>query len=238
LTLEQFADSVARLPLVFSPGSAFNYSVAIDVLGRVVEVASGMSLDRYLDSAIFRPLGMRSTAFHATPAMQGRVTSEFSRGSDGQLHAASPLLAEAYTVGKMYWGGGGLLSTIPDYLRFAQALLNGGTLDGHRILKRETIASMMQNHLPARITPILASSPWPPGKNGFGYGGAVRLDSASTSMPGAPGTFRWTGFASTFFWIDPRNDLIAMLWSQYVPEPDIWRIDGTFQKLVYAAVRQ
>jgi len=171
-------------------------------------------------------------------APRGRITSAFVGGRDGRLHAVSPLLAGTYTVGRMYSGGGGLLSTIPDYLRFAQALLNGGTLDGHRILRSETVASMMQNHLPARITPIFMGGAWPPGKNGFGYGGAVRLDSASSSMPGTPGTFRWTGYASTFFWIDPQNDLIAMLWSQYLPEPDIWRIDGTFQQLVYAAVRR
>jgi CubicO group peptidase (beta-lactamase class C family) len=237
-TLEQFSDSIARLPLVSSPGTAFNYSFSIDVLSRVVEVVSGMTFDRYLDSAIFRPLGMRSTTFHATPAMQGRITSAFGRGRDGKLHAATPLLAESFTdVGKMYSGGGGLLSTIPDYLRFAQALLNGGTLDGHRILKRETVALMMQNHLPARMTPILPEGRWPPGRNGFGYGGGVRVDSASASMPGAAGTFRWSGYASTFFWIDPKNDLIAMLWSQYLPAPDIWGIDGVFQKLVYAAVR-
>lgn len=236
--LEQLTDSLARLPLVFSPGTAWNYSFAIDVLGRVVEVVSGMTFDRYLDSAIFRPLGMRSTAFHATPAMRGRITSAFVRGRDGKLRAATPLLGASYTdAGKMYSGGGGLLSTIPDYLRFAQALLNGGTLDGHRILERETVALMMQNHLPLQITPIMPEGPWPPGKNGFGYGGGVRLDSASASMPGAAGTFRWSGYATTFFWIDPKNDLIAMLWTQFIPEPDIWGIEGVFQKLVYAAVR-
>ena len=237
-TLAQFADSIARLPLMFQPGSAWNYGLSIDVLGRVVEVASGMTFDAYLDSAVFRPLGMTSTAFHATPAMSGRATSVFGRGRDGKLHAAAPLLDRQFTdSGKMLSGGAGLLSTIPDYLRFAQMLVNGGSLDGHRILRRETIDLMMQNHVDPRLTPIMAGSPEPPGRNGFGYGGAVRLDSDSVAMPGSAGTFRWSGLASTFFWIDRKADLIAMLWSQYIPPSDVWEIDGQFQRLVYRAVR-
>lgn len=238
-TLAQFADSIAHLPLMFQPGTAFNYGLSIDVLGRVVEVASGMTFDAYLDSAVFRPLGMTSTAFHATPAMTGHITHVFVRAPDGKLHATTPLLAEQFTdSGRILSGGGGLLSTIPDYLRFAQMLLNGGELDGHRLLARETVALMMQNHLPPGLVPILARYPEPPGKNGFGYGGAVRVDSGSAEMPGSVGTFRWSGFASTFFWIDPKADLIAMLWSQYIPEPEIWAVDGQYQRLVYAAARQ
>jgi CubicO group peptidase (beta-lactamase class C family) len=237
-TLAQFADSIAKLPLMFSPGSAFNYGLSIDVLGRVVEVVTNMMFDAYLDSAIFRPLGMTSTAFHATPAMKGRVTAVFGRGWDGQLRAQIPWLSQGFTEsGRMLSGGAGLLSTIPDYLRFAQMLLNGGELDGHRVLARQTVDLMMQNHLPARLTPIFPNYPEPPGHNGFGYGGAVRLDSASAQMPGSVGTFRWSGYASTFFWIDRKSDLIAMLWSQYIPVSDIWNIDGTFQRLVYAAIR-
>jgi CubicO group peptidase (beta-lactamase class C family) len=237
-TLAQFADSIAKLPLMFQPGSAFNYGLSIDVLGRVVEVASGMTFDAYLDSAIFRPLGMTTTAFHATPAMRGRMTWVFVRGPNGRLRPATPLLEEQFTEkGRMLSGGGGLLSTIPDYLRFAQMLMNGGAADGHRVLKRETVNLMMQNRLPARLTPIARGYPEPPGRNGFGYGGAVRLDSASADMPGSAGTFRWSGYASTFFWIDRKADLIVMLWSQYIPEPDIWDIDGKFQQIVYAAVR-
>jgi CubicO group peptidase (beta-lactamase class C family) len=237
-TLAQFADSIAQLPLMFTPGSAFNYGLSIDVLGRVVEVASGMTFAAYLDSAIFRPLGMNTTAFHATTAMKGRITSVFVRGQDGRLRAQKPLLAEVFTdSGRMLSGGAGLLSTIPDYLRFAQMLLNGGELDGHRVLARETVDLMMRNHLPARLTPIWPEYPEPPGKNGFGYGGAVRLDSASAELPGSVGTFRWSGYASTFFWIDRKADLIAMLWSQFIPEGAIWDIDGKFQRLVYAAVR-
>lgn len=237
-TLAQFADSIARLPLMFQPGTAWNYGLSIDVLGRVVEVASGRTFDAYLDSAIFRPLGMSSTAFHATAAMTKRMTRVFVRGRDGKLHAATPVLERQFTdSGAMLSGGAGLLSTIPDYLRFAQMLLNRGSLDGHRVLRPETVDLMMTNHIPLALTPIMAGFPEPPGRNGFGYGGAIRLDTGSAKVPGSAGTFRWSGYASTFFWIDRKADLIAMLWSQYIPEPDVWDIDEPFQRLVYAAVR-
>ena len=234
LTTAQFADSLANLPLLFSPGTRWNYSLAIDVLGRVVEVASGVTLDRYLDSAIFRPLKMRATAFHATPAMMKHIVPLYARGADGKVVESSPSLATRYTAeGKMLSGGGGLLSTPADYLRFAQMLLNGGALAGHRILKRETVALMMRNHLPPAIAAIAISPEWTTGKYGFGYGGAVRIDSSAT-VPGSVGTFRWAGAASTFFTIDPKADLITMVWTQYTPID--WSLDARFQQLVYAAM--
>ena len=235
-TTGQLADSLARLPLVFSPGSKWNYSYATDVLGRVVEVVSGTTLDRYLDSALFRPLAMRMTAFHATQVMDGHIMPAYSRGADGKLQAMSPLLWPEYTAeGRLLSGGGGLLSTAGDYLRFAQMLLNGGELDGQRVLKRETVALMLQNHLPPGLTPITITRDWPPGRSGFGYGGAVRVDSNS-AVPGSPGMFRWAGYGTTFFWIDPKADLIAMIWTQYLPVTEHWSLDSQFQRLVYAAV--
>jgi len=235
-TLAQLSDSLAHLPLAFSPGSRWNYGYSIDVLARVVEVVSGMTFDRYLDSAVFRPLGMSLTAFHVTPAMEGHVTTAYMRGVDGKLQPTVPAIAPEFTPeGRMLSGGGGLLSTASDYLRFAQMLLNGGELDGHRVLKRETVALMMRNHLPAGLTPIPPVTPdWPPGRNGFGYGGAVRVDS-DTALPGSPGTFRWAGAASTFFWIDPQADLVAMVWTQHLPPA--WSLDARFQRLVYASVK-
>jgi CubicO group peptidase (beta-lactamase class C family) len=235
-TLAQLSDSLAHLPLAFSPGSRWNYGYSLDVLARVVEVVSRMTFDRYLDSALFRPLGMSMTAFHVTPAMEGHLTTAYTRGPDGRLQATSPLLALEFTSeGRMLSGGGGLLSTAGDYLRFAQMLLNGGELDGHRVLKRETVALMMQNHLPPVLTPIPPiTADWPPGRNGFGYGGAVRVDS-DTTLPGSAGTFRWAGAASTFFWVDPRADLVAIVWTQQLPPA--WSLDALFQRLVYASVK-
>src|SRR5256712_9591551 len=176
-TNAELSDSLARLPLLFSPGSAWNYSFAIDVLGRVVEVVSGMPLDRYLESAIFRPLGMRNTGFRATPGMDGHIVTAYHRSPGGTLQADSPLVTVDYTPeGRMLSGGGGLLSTVGDYLRFAQMLLNGGGVGGRRGLQPPTAGPVLRNHLPAALTPIASPSPdWPPGKNGFGDRGAVRL---------------------------------------------------------------
>ena len=235
-TIAQMSDSLAHLPLAFSPGTAWNYSVAIDVLGRVVEVVSGTSFDQYLEREIFEPLAMRTTGFHVTPPMSGHITTAYVRGPDGRARALPPALSSEYMPdGRLFSGGGGLLSTPHDYIRFAQMLLNGGELDGHRVLKRETVALMMQNHLPPALTPIRMSPDWPPGKNGFAYGGAVRVDD-DAAMPGSAGTFRWSGYASTFFWVDPKADLIAMVWTQFIPVNSIWAIDGQFQRLVYGAI--
>lgn len=235
-TTTKLADSLARLPLLFSPGEKWNYSYSTDVLGRVIEVVSGMTLDRFLDSTLFRPLGMTMTGFRATPAMLARVIPIYARGPDGKLHAQSPLLTPDYTTpGELLSGGGGLLSTPGDYLRFAQMLLNGGELDGRRVLRRETVALMLRNHLPAALLPLTIDPNWPPGRSGFGYGGAVRLD-GDTNVAGSPGMFRWAGYGTTFFWIDPKADLIAMVWTQYMPVMEHWSLDLEFQRLVYAAL--
>jgi len=235
-TIAQLSDSLAHLPLAFSPGTRWNYSFGIDVLGRVVEVVSGTTFDRYLDSAIFQPLGMQMTAFHATPAMEGHILPMYSRGTDGKLHEATPLLSPEFTAeGKVFSGGSGLLSTPDDYLRFAQMLLNRGQVNGRRILKAETVDLMMQNHLPPGLTPIHVTPDWPPGPSGFGYGGAVRVEGDS-AVPGTAGTFRWAGAAATFYWVDPKTDLIAMFWTQYMPIADMWSQDAKFQRLVYAAI--
>lgn len=235
-TTSKLADSLAHLPLLFSPGDKWNYSFSTDVLGRVIEVASGMTLDRYLDSALFRPLRMTMTGFLATPAMLAHVIPLYSRGPDGKLLANTPLLTPDYTTpGELLSGGGGLLSTPGDYLRFAQMLLNRGQLDGRRVLKPETVDLMLQNQLAPALVPVTVDPNWPPGQSGFGYGGAVRIDS-DTAVAGSQGMFRWAGYGTTFFWIDPKADLIAMLWTQYMPVMENWALDAQFQRLVYAAL--
>ena len=227
-TIAEFADEITKLPLMFSPGTAWNYSMALDVLGRVVEIVSGKSFDVYLEDEIFAPLGMRMTAFHATPAMEGHITAVFSPGSGG-IRSGAQLLGAGYRDdGKVFAGGQGLLSTMPDYLRFAQMLLNGGELDGKRVLKRETVALMMRNQLPPTVTVGLMRG------HGFGYGGAVQVDSGA-ALPASPGTFRWSGYATTYFWIDPRTKMIGMVWAQLIPA--LGRVEADFQRLVSAAAR-
>ena len=235
-TTSTLSDSLARLPLKFSPGAQWNYGFSTDVLGRVIEVASGQTLDRFLDSALFKPLKMTMTGFRATPAMRERVIPIYLRGPDGKLVAQTPLLTPDYTTpGELLSGGGGLLSTPDDYLRFAQMLLNGGELDGTRVLKRETVALMLQNHVPDAWVPLNIAEGWQIGRSGFGYGGAVRMDS-DPAVPGSAGTFRWAGYGSTFFWVDPKANLIGMVWTQYMPVMEYWALDGDFQRLVYAAL--
>lgn len=234
-TLEQFADSIARLPLAFSPGDAWNYSMALDVLGRVIEVASGRSLDRYLEDEIFAPLGMRETAFHASPVMDGRIPVLYSRGPTGTLRPSAQLLTAQYLpTGRLLSGGAGLLSSAGDYLRFAQMLLNGGELDGRRILSSAGVATMMRNHLGPSLTPIVSPMV---GHDGYGYGlgGAVLVDSAASHLPGSPGIYRWWGLMGTFFWIDPKADMVAMIWTQF-NTGRVYPLEQDFQRLVYAAV--
>ena len=234
-TAEQLADRIARLPLVFSPGKAWNYSMAIDVLGRVVEVASGRPLDRFLTEEIFTPLGMRETAFHLEPGMTGRVPVLYGPGTDGKLEASQPLLDPSYLPGgRLLSGGSGLLSTAADYVRFAQMILNRGTLDGQRILTPESVRLLTTNHLPPTLTPI--ESPLVGhGGYGQGLGGVVLVDSVRAGLPGSPGIYRWWGYAGTFFWVDPAADLIGMVWTQFVPGR-AYPVEQDFQRLVYDAI--
>jgi len=235
MTVGEFADRLAGIPLAFSPGKAWNYSMSIDVLGRVVEVASGRPLDRFLQEEVFAPLGMTETGFHVRPEMAGRIPVLYSQGPDGKLLATEPLLDPSYLPGARFLsGGGGLLSTPADYLRFAQMILNGGELDGRRMLKRETVALLTRNHLPPSLTPI--ESPLV-GQGGYGQGlgGVVLVDSARAGLPGSPGIYRWWGYAGTFFWVDPKADLIGMVWTQFVPGR-AYPVELDFQRLVYDAI--
>ena len=235
-TLEQFADSIAKMPLLFSPGTAFNYSPAIDVLGRVVEVASGESLDRFLDKALFQPLGMRSTAFRIRDGIADRIATLYSRGPNGEMRVVTGGLEAMFEPNaRFFWGGGGLLSTVDDYLRFTQMLLNRGELNGQRILSTQSVTEIMRNHLPAALTPIKGG---PMMDEGYGYGlaGAVLVDSARATLPGGQGIYRWSGYVGTYFWIDPANNLIAMVFTQFTPGRT-YQLEQEFQRLVYAALR-
>jgi len=234
-TLEQFADSIARLPLFFSPGSRWQYSAAIDVAGRVIEVASGHPLDRFLEQEIFAPLGMRSTSFRLRPDLEDRVPVLYSRGDDGRLREATGPLGEMYLPSaRFFWGGGGLLSTPADYLRFAQMLLNRGELNGRRVLSRESVAAMLRNQLPAELAPITSPQMMDAGY-GYGLGGSVLIDSALAELPGSVGIYRWSGYVGTYFWIDPAEDMVAMVWTQFSPGR-AYPLEQEFQRLVYGAV--
>jgi CubicO group peptidase (beta-lactamase class C family) len=218
-------DTLASLPLKFQPGSAWNYGMSTDVLGRVVEVASGLSLEEFFQKRIFQPLGMRDTHFNLPAAKEPRLVTLFTI-DEGALTRAGD---QGSPVGLTYFsGGGGLVGTTYDYLRFSQMLLNGGELDGVRLLGRKTVELMTASH-----TQDLGRGAQRPGY-GFGYGFDVREWVGGSHRAGSEGAFAWSGAYGTFFWIDPKEQLIAMLMHQLFPRDG--RAAERFQIMAYAAI--
>jgi CubicO group peptidase (beta-lactamase class C family) len=234
-TLAQFADSVARLPLLFTPGTRWAYSSALEIVGRIIEVASGQSLDDFLAAEIFRPLEMHNTTFRMRADLARKAAVLYRRGQLGQLEIVTGGLLRMYEPdARFIWASGGLLSTPDDYLRFAQMLLNGGELNGKRVLSTQSVAELTRNHLSPQLVPAAGTTMI---DAGYGYGlmGSVLVDSVAAELPGAAGIYRWSGYVGTYFWVDPRNQLIAMVWTQFSPGA-AYRLEDDFQKLVYAAL--
>lgn len=221
MDLAAICDDWATMPLVFQPGDGWNYSVATDVLGRVVEVISGRSLDEFFRTRIFEPLQMNDTGFDVPEAERSRAASLYRPASGTQL--AVPLRGSmaSFDVMPFLSGGGGLWSTTPDYGRFAQMLLNKGQLDGVRLLGPRTVEYMATNHLPGNVDlealgrGNFAETTY--AGVGFGLGVSVQLDPAATKVPSSPGEFGWGGAASTAFWCDPVEDLLVVFGTQLLP---------------------
>jgi CubicO group peptidase (beta-lactamase class C family) len=224
-TLAANMDLLARQPLKFQPGTAYTYSLSIDVLGRVVEVASRLSLEEFFRQRIFEPLDMRDTHFNLPASKAARVVPLFS-ADKGPM---APSADQGQLVGQTYFSGGaGLAGTTADYLRFAQMLLNGGELDGKRLLGRATIDLMMSSH-----TQDLGPSAVSPG-HGFGYGGSVRESLGRSTRPTSEGTFAWSGVFGTYFSVDRKEQLVTILMHQLMPRNS--RVADLFQALSYAAI--
>lgn len=214
ITNAGLVDCLSRLPLAFQPGTDWDYSRATDLLGALLEKISGQTLDVHLQEQIFAPLQMPDTGFWVAPAQQHRMAQPFP--VDPVTQQAVRLL-DGRSRPDFLSGGGGLLSTARDYLRFARLLRNGGELDGVRLLSRKTIAFMTSDHL-AGIPGATAGAAYLPGPGyGFGLGFAVRNTVGSAPTPGSVGDFLWSGLAGTYFWIDPQEDLIA-IWLMQAPE--------------------
>ena len=224
-TLAENVDLIARQPLKFHPGAAYEYSVSIDVLGRLVEVVSGLSLDEFLRRRIFEPLGMRDTHFNLPAAKGGRLAPLFAIDKGVMSRASNQ---GAYVGATYYSGGAGLVSTMNDYFRFAQMLVNSGELDGTRLLGRPTVDLMMSSH-----TQDLRPSAVSPG-HGFGYGGSVRESLGAGTRPSSEGTFGWAGIFGTHFWVDRKQQLVTILMDQISPFHT--RTAEVFQVLSYAAI--
>jgi CubicO group peptidase (beta-lactamase class C family) len=231
-TLKDFIQRLARIPLAHEPGTAYTYGVSVDVLGYLVEVVSGMPFETYLKDKILGPLQMTDTGFQVAPEKRGRLAKLYEMTPQGKLQpVASPMLTSV-DAGKVFpSGGGGMFSTAVDYLRLAQMLLNGGSLDGKVILGRKTVEMMTSNHLTFLPEPTIDS-----GKSeGFGLGGSVRLDLGRGSSLGSVGQFGWNGAATTTFRIDPQEKIVAMLMVQHFPY-DQHGIFSRFYTLAYAAL--
>ena len=208
--------------------------MSTDVLGRVVEVASGQAFDAFVEARILGPLGMDDTAFQVPAEKRGRFMANYAKVGGRLVVADSPVDGQYTRPPAFPSGGGGLTSTASDYIRFAQMLLEGGSLDGVRILAPETVAKMRTNHLPDALVPIDLGTYISPGY-GFGLGFAVMVDPAASPEPDHAGVFRWAGAANTFFWIDPEAELVGMVWTQFTPFA-AYDIEREFQTLVYEAI--
>jgi len=239
--LKSFCELLATAPLVFSPGDRWNYSNSTDVLGRVVEVVSGMPLDEFLRKRIFAPLGMDDTFFQVPEDKADRLMACYWKMPDGKTTQSDPAGRGSAYIKKpnVFSGGGGLASTIGDYFRFCRMLGNGGEFEGVRILSPKTLEFMTMNHLPggktiAQMGDKTFSETRMDG-SGFGLGWAVTTDVIATTQPGSPGTYSWGGMASTYFWIDPVEDLIAIQMTQLAPS-STYPIRPQLQQLVYSAI--
>ncbi|MFN3231070.1 MAG: serine hydrolase domain-containing protein [Alphaproteobacteria bacterium] len=214
--LAAFAKKAAALPLASQPGATYDYGISTDVLGRVIEVASGQTFDVFLKERIFDPLGMTDTAFFVPPEKAARFAAAYKHDEDGALAPATdrnPAL-RWLPENKLFLGGGGLVSTVDDYLRFSQMMLKGGALDGTRILSRKTVELMTTSQVP--YEKLASFHQFMPGY-GIGLGFGVLDDVAVTKRLGSKGEYFWSGAANTFFLIDPKEELIAILLPQFYP---------------------
>jgi CubicO group peptidase (beta-lactamase class C family) len=241
-TLAELADTLATLPLEFSPGSAWNYSVSTDVVGRLVEVISGQPLDRFLRDRIFAPLGMHDTGFEVPAAARSRLATCYARGPGKRLVVEDDAEQSRYAREvTLFSGGGGLVSTARDYLRFCEMLRCGGAFAGARILSRKTVEWMTLNHLPGgQDLGACALGPFAETKyegQGFGLGFSVVLDRVRGATPASPGTYGWGGAASTLFWIDPAEELVVIFLTQLVPSRT-FDFRGQLQAIVYGAISE
>ncbi len=240
--LEGMIQQLAKQPLEFSPGEAWNYSVSTDVVGYLVEKVTGRPLDQVFRERIFEPLKMADTGFHVRPDQADRFAACYNAAPGGKMKLQddpkkSPYLAPPRLLG----GGGGLVGTAADYLRFATMLTNGGELDGARILAPKTVKLMASNHLPGgQDLTMLSRSLFSESTNagvGFGLGVAVVFDAPQTLIPCSNGEFYWGGAASTAFWCDPLEDVTAVFMTQLLPS-STYPVRRQLRTLVYSALME
>ena len=240
-TLETMVDRLAEAPLRFHPGTHWLYSFSTDVCGRLVEILSGQRFDDYLRSTLFEPLGMVDSGFTVPDAEVGRFAANYTRNARKELRLLEDPERSHYRGEVTFLSGGaGLVATSRDYLRFCRMLLNGGELDGVRVLSRKTVELMRSNHLPGNGTLADVALPGAYGEVGFegmGFGltVAVSLGPVATHGVGSAGELMWGGAASTLFWIDPAEDLVAIFMTQLIPS-GTFNFRAQLKQLVYGAI--
>ena len=240
ISLHRMVELMAGLPLEFSPGSRWNYSVSTDIVGHLVEVISGLPFDKYLHDNIFEPLKMVDTAFQVPPDKVDRLAVNYRRTPDKKLVIEDDAYGSIYLNPPSYCsGGGGLVSTISDYYRFCRMLLNGGELEGARILGPRTIDLMTMNHLPggADMRSLNVGTFTQVASEGFGFGlgFSVHLGSNQSQVMGSKGVYAWGGAASTTFWIDPVEELIVIFMTQFMPS-GTFNFAGQLKAIIYSAI--
>jgi CubicO group peptidase (beta-lactamase class C family) len=240
-SLQQMIDKLAKTPLLYQPGTRWVYSVSMDIQGYIVEKLSGQSLPDFMQQHIFGPLDMKDTGFFVPQEKRNRFATLYAENQKGELVANAAISGPATdypTQPSMPSGGGGMVSTAQDYLRFAQMLLNGGELDGVRILAPATVQLMTSNHL----APSLMTGEFSIGQVimrpglGWGYDCAVFSDPPQADEVVGRGTFFWVGAADTWFWVDPTNDLIFVGMTQRMLGPGWPNVEVLSQPLVYQAL--
>ncbi len=239
-TLPSMIDELAKIPLEFSPGEAWNYSVSTDVIGYLVGKISGMPFEQFLQERIFDPLGMTDTGFFVAPAKAHRLAACYSAdGKGGMTLQDDPTTSSFLSPPSLISGGGGLCSTAADYLTFARALLNRGELGGVRLIGPKTLALMTSNHLPGgRDLTEMSRSLFSEATNagiGFGLGFQVTVNPSLTLIPGSAGEYGWGGAASTAFWIDPAEELITIFMTQLIPSSS-YPVRRELRSMVYAGI--
>jgi CubicO group peptidase (beta-lactamase class C family) len=234
-TLAEFVGKLSKLPLKYQPGTHFNYSHSTDVLGRIVEVVSGKPFDEFLQERIFGPLDMHDTGFFVPDDKLDRFTASHRRSEEPLRVSDAPATSRYRKKPKYLSGGGGLVSTARDYLRFAQMLLNGGEFQGTRLLRADTVRDMTTNQLPAEAMPMTLGR-IPLANTGFGLGVSVRLDPKTSEPDPAAGEYGWSGAASTYFWIAPKSEMIVVVLQQL--EPFNFELQMAVKPVVYEAIEK
>ena len=233
--LKEMADKLAQIPLAFDPGTDWTYSVSIDVLGRVIEVVSGDSLDLFLQKTLFDPLKMSDTGFSVPPDKLARFAATYGRSPTRLKLLDDPAKSKFGKKVTFFSGGGGLVGTAMDYMRFLTMIQNGGELDGKQILKPGTVKLMTTNQLPQKAFPIYFGKEKRFG-TGFGLGFSVRTKITKWDPDGHVGEYGWGGAASTHYWASPADKLIVVTLEQIMPYQ--WDTEIGVKKMIYNAIEK